>query len=129
MYNHITIANVIVDDGVWITGLFPTMFNENRKRFNATDEAQWHIENKLHNFCTAFNTWVSGEEIMLDREEALAEWNSLTFCEVDGCHNVAEWRGWHKVKDFTGNPTGLIQRRLVCDEHKHLLNGGESAQS
>ena len=58
-----------------------------------------------------------------NREEALAEFETLHFCEVDNCTNLAEWEGWYKVRDFSGNTTGLMQKRCVCEEHKCLLEG------
>lgn len=40
-------------------------------------------------------------------------------CAVQGCLNEAVWEGWYKCKDpIFGEPTGLSQRRCVCDEHK-----------
>lgn len=44
-------------------------------------------------------------------------------CEVPGCKEEAEWEGWYRVVDFTGNPTGLIQKRMVCELHKFYLIG------
>jgi hypothetical protein len=43
-------------------------------------------------------------------------------CEITGCSNLAEYEGWWKVKDFAGNPTGLMQKRKVCEFHVDLLN-------
>lgn len=45
-------------------------------------------------------------------------------CEVQGCQNIGIWEGWYRCKDpLIGTPTGLLQRRQVCDEHKYLLEG------
>jgi predicted amidophosphoribosyltransferase len=49
----------------------------------------------------------------------------MEYCEVQGCENEAEWEGWYRAVDFTGNTTGLIQIRKVCQEHKSLLIGGK----
>lgn len=42
-------------------------------------------------------------------------------CEIQGCTQYAAYEGWYKVLDFSGNPTGLIQRRCVCDAHVNML--------
>ena len=45
-------------------------------------------------------------------------------CEVSGCHEQWEWEGWYRVVDpFLHTPTGLMQKRKVCDEHGYLLDG------
>lgn len=46
-------------------------------------------------------------------------------CEVDGCKNDADFEGWYRVFDFAGQKTGLIQRRQVCEQHRHFLIGGQ----
>jgi hypothetical protein len=43
-------------------------------------------------------------------------------CECHGCVNDAKWEGWITVVDIFNIPTGSIQKRRVCDEHKYLLN-------
>lgn len=50
----------------------------------------------------------------------------LRFCEIEGCSQMARWEGWYSVKDFSRNPTGLIQKRCVCNDHKTLLRGGNN---
>jgi hypothetical protein len=45
-------------------------------------------------------------------------------CHVSGCKKEAIWEGWYRVKDFSGNPTGLRQLRQVCNEHRSVLEGG-----
>jgi hypothetical protein len=46
-------------------------------------------------------------------------------CEVSGCEAAVKYEGWYRALDpFTGEPTGLIQRRRVCKEHTTLLIGG-----
>jgi hypothetical protein len=47
--------------------------------------------------------------------------NEIDECEVHGCHEVATWTGWYRQRDGFGIRTGLIQRRNVCNEHKHML--------
>ena len=47
-------------------------------------------------------------------------------CEVSGCHEPSEWEGWWRAIGPFGLPTGLIQRRRVCEAHKILLIGHES---
>jgi len=44
-------------------------------------------------------------------------------CEVAGCDEPAEYEGWYKVTDPMGVPTGLIQLRRVCGDHKGALRG------
>ena len=47
-------------------------------------------------------------------------------CEVSGCTNQVWGEGWVEVRDqFTGEPTGLIQRRRLCEAHKHLFKGSK----
>ena len=46
-------------------------------------------------------------------------------CEVGGCGNTATYEGWYRVRDFTRNPTGLVQKRQVCSVHKYCLIGAE----
>lgn len=46
-------------------------------------------------------------------------------CDVAGCDNPAEYEGWWRAKDFTGNATGLIRLVQVCEEHRTLLIGAE----
>lgn len=47
----------------------------------------------------------------------------LPRCEVMDCTNLAMYEGWYRVKDFAGLPTGVIQKRMVCETHKSLLIG------
>jgi hypothetical protein len=44
-------------------------------------------------------------------------------CECVGCPNKSIYEGWWKVKDSTGVPTGLVQKKKVCENHKYLLEG------
>ena len=45
-------------------------------------------------------------------------------CEVGSCDQSAEWEGWvRRLDPFTREPSGLIQRRNVCDEHRSILIG------
>ena len=46
-------------------------------------------------------------------------------CEVGGCEMPAYYEGWWRVKDFSGTPTGLMQVRRVCEDHKDCLIGGK----
>ncbi len=50
----------------------------------------------------------------------------LPRCEVPGCRKPAEYEGWVRVRDFTGTPTGVIQRRCVCEEHTNLTIAKET---
>ena len=38
-------------------------------------------------------------------------------CEVTDCTSPAKYEGWIRVKDGFGIPTGLMQKRRVCEEH------------
>ena len=73
--------------------------------------------------------------LVRDLRAALSEFGIVRFagrrCEVQGCNGPAEYEGWWRALDpFLGTPTGLIQRRTVCEKHKSLLIGGkdEAAQ-
>jgi hypothetical protein len=44
-------------------------------------------------------------------------------CEVSGCLGYVEYEGWWQVTDFTGNKTGMIQKRKVCKDHVGVLKG------
>ena len=57
--------------------------------------------------------------------KVLEEHNGPT-CEVNGCLHLAEWEGWYRCLDIAGLPSGLIQRRCVCEEHKKRLIGGQT---
>ena len=51
-------------------------------------------------------------------------------CHAEGCHTEAVWEGYYRVKDpLLGTPTGLIQLRRVCDEHRCLLIGGKKEKA
>jgi hypothetical protein len=53
-----------------------------------------------------------------------SEEEDLVLCEVAGCANLAEWEGWYEVRDpMLGTPTGLVQKRSVCSDHKYMLRG------
>ena len=41
-------------------------------------------------------------------------------CEMKGCHDWAVYEAWFRVRDFSGTPTGLIQKFQVCEEHVKL---------
>lgn len=42
-------------------------------------------------------------------------------CDVDGCHEPAEYEGWYKVKDPAGYSTGLMRKARVCEGHRGKL--------
>ena len=62
------------------------------------------------------------EKIIANYEKWLEE-DSFP-CEVSGCRNHAAYEGWWQVTDFSGNKTGMVQKRKVCEKHKTLLIGG-----
>ena len=48
-------------------------------------------------------------------------------CEFKNCNNDAEYEGWYRIQDFTGNTTGLVQKMSVCkDCSKHLIGYDKS---
>ena len=60
--------------------------------------------------------------ILESERGALGDENGPYRCEVTGCDGLAEWSGWNRRLDpVIGTPSGLIQRRCVYEEHKHLL--------
>lgn len=49
-------------------------------------------------------------------------------CEMIGCYDWAIYEAWFRVTDFSGTPTGIIQRYKVCEEHIKLSIGWEKQQ-
>ena len=96
-----------------------------KKRTKNLLDAARAAENWLAEF--AFQSPDSGlHDLLIDLRLALSDFGVLTTpiqrCEVQGCKAAAEWEGWWRARDpLTGEPTGLIQRRAVCDEHRWLL--------
>ena len=46
-------------------------------------------------------------------------------CATHGCEAPASWEGWYKVRDVSGNLTGVAVRAQVCDEHTRVLSAGK----
>lgn len=50
-----------------------------------------------------------------------------TRCQCAGCELPAEYEGWYRVRDFTGNKTGLNRQGHFCDKHaRQMLIGFEN---
>ncbi len=51
-------------------------------------------------------------------------------CEVKGCQLEAEYEGWYRVLDFSGNRTGLNRKGRFCEAHsKGLLIAFENKET
>jgi len=57
------------------------------------------------------------------------EEESIFRCEFYGCHGQAVYMGWFRELDFAGQPSGLMKKIMVCEEHKKHLIGYEPAES
>jgi len=42
---------------------------------------------------------------------------------VEGCKNLADWKGWYRVIGPFNIPTGVMQWKQVCEKHKLCLIG------
>ena len=50
-------------------------------------------------------------------------------CEHIDCDNEAVYEAWFRVRDGFGIPTGLIQKRVVCESCAKLSIAGEKKNS
>lgn len=50
-------------------------------------------------------------------------------CEFRNCTREAEYEGWYRVLDFAGQPTGLIQKMMVCKDCTKYLIGNKKEES
>lgn len=44
-------------------------------------------------------------------------------CDFSNCENEAQFEGWYRVLDFANQPTGRIQKMVVCKDCVKYLIG------
>lgn len=97
------------------------------KELNAKLVCDTEAEKLLQEIATALANEVERltAELALCHESAIDHTDDETYrrCEVEGCTANADYEGWYRVVDFSGNPTGLTQLREVCAEHAPMLIG------